>query len=184
MLKPRLWSILAAAPFMVLAVLTGLALAGSHEQSSTKAQTDGPVIQKGSTVKIEYTLTDEKGTLLDTNKGKEPLAYTQGEGQIISGLEKALNGLHAGDEKHVVVPPEEAYGPVKPVIEVSTERIPPQARRVGAQLMAKVQNGPPVPFMVKEIKEKTIVLDGNHPLAGKTLTFDVKILNVEPAPTK
>ncbi len=184
MLKAREVLTFGVTPLMVLAFLTGLALAESHEKLPGKAKPEDPVIQNGSTVKLEYTLTDEKGKLLDTNKGKEPLVYTQGEGQIIRGLEKALKGLHAGDEKHVVVPPEEAYGPIKPVIEVSKERIPAQYQRVGAQIMARTQNGPPIPLAVKEIKEKTVVLDGNHPLAGKSLTFDVKVISVEPAPAK
>lgn len=184
MLKTKVASILVATPVMVVALGWGLALAESPGGAPGKA--GDPGIQKGSTVKLEYTLTDGKGKLLDTNKEQEPLTYIHGEGQIIRGLEKALIGLRVGDQKHVVVPPEEAYGPIKPeaVVEVPKERIPPESRKVGAHLMARNQNGPPIPFLVKEVKEKTIVLDANHPLAGMTLTFDVKIVGVDPAPTK
>ena len=99
-------------------------------------------------------------------------------------MEKALRGLHAGDQKRVVIPPEEAYGPIRPVIEVPKEKIPPQAHRVGTSLMVRNGDSPPIPVQVKEIKEKTIVLDANHPLAGMSLTFEVKVVGVEPAQTK
>ncbi len=188
MLRTKVASILVATLAMAMAMGGALALAESPEKEPAKAKTADPVIQNGSTVKLEYTLTDKEGKLLDTNKGQEPLTYTHGEGQIIPGLEKALNGLHAGDQKHVVVPPEEAYGPVKSeaVIEVPKERIPPDSLKVGTRLMARNQqgNGPPMPLLVKEVKEKTVVLDANHPLAGMTLTFDVKIVSVAPATAK
>ncbi len=188
MLKTKVASILVAMLVMVAALGAGLALAESPEKEPAKAKVADPVIQNGSTVQLEYTLTDKEGKILDTNKGQEPLTYTQGEAQIIPGLEKALKGLHAGDQKHVVVPPEEAYGPIKPeaVIEVPKERIPPDSLKVGTRLMARNQqgSGSPIPLLVKEVKEKTVVLDANHPLAGMTLTFDVKIVSVDPAPAK
>jgi len=184
MLRVRYGSILLSTPLMLLAFAAGLVLAESSEKTAAKDKTNAPEIQKGATVKIEYTLTDEKGKVLDTSKGKEPLTYIDGEGQIIPGLEKALRGLHTGDQKRVVVPPAEAYGLVKPIIEVPKERIPPQAHRVGYSLMVRNQNGAPIPVQVKEVKEKTIVLDPNHPLAGMSLTFDVKVISVEPAQTK
>jgi FKBP-type peptidyl-prolyl cis-trans isomerase 2 len=184
MLRVRYASILLSTPVMLLAFVAGLALAESPEKTAAKDKTNAPEIQKGATVKIEYTLTDEKGKVLDTSKGKEPLTYIDGEGQIIPGLEKALRGLHAGDQKRVVVPPEEAYGPIRPVIEVPKEKIPPQAHRVGTSLMVRNGDSPPIPVKVREIKEKTIVLDANHPLAGMVLTFDVKVISVEPAQTK
>lgn len=170
---------LATGPAMVLAMTAGLALAGAP----AKDKPDSPGIQSGSIVKLEYKLTDEKGALLDTNEGKEPLSYTHGQGQIISGLEKALGGLHVGDAKHVVVPPEQAYGPIRPeaFIEVPKERIPEKLQTVGTHLMSRSNDGQPLAAVVKEVKEKTIVLDVNHPLAGKALTFDIKIVDIESA---
>ena len=184
MQKIKIASILATTPMMILALVAGLALAESPEKVPAKA--GDPGIQNGSTVKMEYTLSDGKGKILDTNKEQEPLTYVHGEGQIIPGLEKALTGLHVGDQKHVVVPPQEGYGPIKPeaIIEVQKERIPPESQKVGTQLMARNQNGPPIPLLVKEVKEKTVILDANHPLAGMTLTFDVRIVGVEPVRTK
>jgi len=184
MLRVRYGSILLSTPVMLLAFVVGLVVAESPEKTSTKDKTNAPEIQKGATVKIEYTLTDEKGKILDTSKGKDPLTYIHGEGQIIPGLEKALKGLRAGDRKQVTVSPEDAYGPVKPIIEVPKERIPPQAQRVGFSLMVRNGDAPPTPVQVKEVKEKTIVLDPNHPLAGMSLTFDVKVISVEPSQGK
>ena len=186
MLKTRVVSVLATTMLIALALAAGLALAEPPEKAVAKPQTGAAEIQNGSTVKMEYTLTDKDGKILDTNKGEEPLTYTHGEGQIIRGLEKALTGLHVGDQKHVVIPPEEGYGQFKPeaIIEVPAEKIPPESRKVGAHLMARNQDGPPIPILVKEVKEKTVVLDANHPLARKTLTFDIKIVKVDPAPAK
>ena len=160
MMKTRYGSILAIITPICLTFVAGIASAEPPEQKAVKPAANAAEIQKGATVRIEFTLTDDKGKLLDTNRGREPLTYIHGEGQIIPGLEKALTGLHAGDEKHVVVPPEEGYGPVKfgTVMEVPKGQIPPQAQRVGATFMVRVQNAPPAQIWVKEVKEKTIVL--------------------------
>lgn len=139
-------------------------------------------IEHGSTVRLEYTLKDDTGTVLDTNKGGSPLTYTQGEQQIIPALEKQLAGLHAGDEKKVVLKPEEAYGTVDPSAqtEVAKELLPQEALGVGKRLMARDASGEERPVTIKEVKDKTVVLDLNHPLAGKTLSFDIKVLGVDP----
>ena len=103
MLRVRYGSILLSTPLMLLAFVVGLVLAESPENAAAKDKTNAPEIQKGATVKIEYTLTDEKGKVLDTSKGKEPLTYIDGEGQIIPGLEKALRGLHQRSDRKSVV---------------------------------------------------------------------------------
>jgi FKBP-type peptidyl-prolyl cis-trans isomerase SlyD len=139
-------------------------------------------VENGSNVSIEYTLKDEGGKVLDTNKGKNPLTFTQGQQQIIPGLERELVGMHAGEEKKVVVKPEDGYGPVVPnaQTEVPKDAVPKEGLKVGTPLMARSGSGETRPVVVKEIKENTVVLDLNHPLAGKTLFFDVKVLGVEP----
>ena len=139
-------------------------------------------IEKGSTVQIEYTLSEDGGAVLDTNKGKEPLTYTHGDDQIMPALEKQLAGMHAGEEKHVVLKPDEAYGPVNPtaVTEVPKEMLPKDSLSVGSRLIARNSEGQMRPVTVKEVKDSTVVLDLNHPLAGKTIVFDVKVLGVEP----
>jgi FKBP-type peptidyl-prolyl cis-trans isomerase 2 len=183
MKRTRYTSLLAAGSVMILAMTAGLAMAEPEAAAPEKSEPGKAGIQNGSTVQLEYTLTDDKGTVLDTNKEADPLVYTHGQGQIIPGLEKALVGLRVGDAKHVVVPPDEAYGPIRPeaFVEVPKERIPEKSQTVGVHLMAQSKNGQPIHAFVKEIREKTIVLDTNHPLAGKALTFDIKVVGIEPA---
>jgi FKBP-type peptidyl-prolyl cis-trans isomerase 2 len=139
------------------------------------------VIADGATVQLEYTLTDGSGAVLDSNKGQKPLVYTQGGQQIIPGLEKQLAGLHTGDEKKVTLKPEEAYGPVDPAAqtEVPKDALPADALVVGTTLLARNAAGESRPVVVKEVKDQTVVLDLNHPLAGKTLVFDVKVLSID-----
>jgi len=143
-------------------------------------------IEKGSSVKIEYTLKDDKGAVLDTNAGKEALAFTQGAQQIIPGLDKALLGMKAGDTKKVTVKPEDAYGPLDPKAEaeVAKDVLPQGAAVVGTRLLARGEDGQPRPVTVKAVKDTTVLLDLNHPLAGQTLFFDVKVVSVDPPAAK
>ena len=136
-------------------------------------------------VQIEYTLSDDAGKVIDSNKGQPPLTYTQGNHQLMVGLENQLAGLRAGQEKKVVLKPDEAFGAVDPSAqtEVPKEVLPPESLVVGAQLMARTAAGEERPVVVKEIKDKTVVVDLNHPLAGKTLVFEIKVLGIE-APSK
>jgi FKBP-type peptidyl-prolyl cis-trans isomerase SlyD len=152
--------------------------------STTFAQTPAPTpaaVQTGSTVSLEYTLKDDGGQVLDSNKGGTPLVFVQGQRQIISGLERELVGMRPGEEKQVMVKPEDAYGEVVPnaQIEVPRDAIPKEGLKVGTQLTARSGSGEARPVTVKEIKEATVVLDLNHPHAGKVLHFDVKILGVQ-----
>jgi FKBP-type peptidyl-prolyl cis-trans isomerase SlyD len=148
---------------------------------------DDKVVKDGAVVSLQYTLTGEDGKLIESNKGKDPLKYTHGKRQMIPGLEKELAGMKVGGEKHVKVKPEDAYGPVnsKAVQEVAKEKIPPDGLKVGAILHGQGPQGQPFQARVRELKEKTVVIDMNHPMAGKTLVFDVKVLDIQPpaAPT-
>jgi len=164
-----------------LTLALALGVAGAQEKEKEKAAS--PAIENGAKVQLEYTLKDDGGKVLDSNKGHEPLTYTQGQKQIIPGLEQALSGMHAGEEKKVTIKPVDAYGEVNPnaVTEVPKEMLPPDALKVGTELMAQSQAGDRRIVRIKEVKEKTVVIDLNHPLAGKTLFFDVKVLGVEPA---
>ena len=143
----------------------------------------GSAIQEGSFVSIEYTLTDESGAVIDSNVGKEPLTYIQGAGQIVKGLEQELTGMKVGDQKKVSVKPEDGYGiPDQQAFqEVARETIPVEAQKAGSMLMTKGPDGRGMPIRVHEVKEKTVVVDFNHPLAGKTLKFDVKITDIKAA---
>jgi FKBP-type peptidyl-prolyl cis-trans isomerase SlyD len=143
-------------------------------------------IHDGAIVTIDYTLTDDTGAVIDSTAGKEPLTYIQGAGQIVPGLERALNGLKAGDQKKVEVRPEEGYGmpDEKAFQELPKDKIPPDAQKVGALLMTKSPDGRMIPIRVHKITGDTVVVDLNHPLAGKTLHFDVTVKDIKSAEAK
>jgi FKBP-type peptidyl-prolyl cis-trans isomerase 2 len=151
-------------------------------RSAEKAKQEN-VVKDGSLVSLQYSLSEENGDLIESNKGKDPLKYTHGSKQIVPGLEKELTGMKVGGEKRVKVKPEDAYGLISPKAfqEVPREQIPANGLKVGATLSAKGPHGQEIPVRVHEIKEKTVVLDLNHPMAGKTLLFDIKILDVQPS---
>ena len=138
-------------------------------------------VQQGVLVSIEYTLTDESGKVIESNVGKEPLTYMHGAGQIVRGLEEELAGMKVGEQKKIQVKPEEGYGLADPnaIQEILKDKIPAEAQQVGATLMTKGADGRSLPMRIKEIKEKTVVVDFNHPLAGKTLNFDVKVTDLK-----
>ena len=137
------------------------------------------MIKEGSKVKFDYTLTVE-GKVVDTSAGRGPLEYTHGAGHIIPGLEKELLGMNVGDKKSVDVAPEEGYGKV---LDEAIRRVPKEA--IGGAENLKVGDmvgasnaGHTFRGVVKEITDKEVVLDFNHPLAGKTLHFDVEIKEI------
>lgn len=135
-------------------------------------------VSPGHAVSLEYTLTLDDQSVLESNVGKEPMTYTQGAHEIVPGLEMAMEGMKKGERKHVIVAPADGYGPIDPQAfrEVKKALIPAAAQKVGAQLQGQSAEGPTGFPIVKEIKEETVVLDFNHPLAGKTLHFDVTVL--------
>ena len=137
-------------------------------------------VAAGKEVSIEYTLTLEDKTVVDTNVGGQPFTFVQGNQQIIPGLEKQIEGLKVGDNKKITVQPDEGYGAVnqEAFLEVDKGQLPPEALHAGAQIQGQTPEGQPMRGMVKEVKEGTVVLDFNHPLAGQTLYFDVKVLEV------
>jgi FKBP-type peptidyl-prolyl cis-trans isomerase SlyD len=155
----------------------------AHLAAAEKSKNDR-VIKDGMMVSLEYTLKSADGKVMETSKGREPLKYIHGKKMMIPGLEKELTGMKIGGEKHVTVKPEDAYGKINPsaVQEIPKEKIPPNGLKVGAVLAAKSPEGMVVPMTVRQIKEKTVVLDMNHPMAGKTLVFDVKVVDIQPAP--
>ena len=137
------------------------------------------MIKEGSKAKFDYTLTVD-GKVADTSAGRGPLEYTHGAGMIIPGLEKELLGMKVGDKKTVTVKPEEGYGLV---LQEAIKRVPKEAisnadeLKVGDMVGAS-NGGHTFRAVVKEIGEKEITLDFNHPLAGKELVFDVEIKEI------
>lgn len=140
------------------------------------------MIRNGSVVRFEYTLSGENGEVIESNKGKDPVTYTHGQHEVIPGLENELSGMKVNEEKNICLQPEEAYGAVDPkgFKEVPKTEIPAAAIEVGTPLSARSSEGEDVIIRVHEVKQKTVILDFNHPLAGKTLNFDVKVTNIEP----
>lgn len=143
----------------------------------------GGKITDGSVVLVEYTLSDGKGELIESTQGKEPLTYTHGQGQILPALEKELAGMRINEEKNVRLKPEDAYGPLDPQAyqEIPRKDVPEDALKVGNTLLARNDQGQMFPVRIHQVKDKTVILDFNHPLAGKTLTFAIKVLEINPA---
>lgn len=166
-------------PLLFILMLGNQVFAASAEKPK-----DNGVVKDGMLVTLDYTVKTPDGKLLETSKGSQPLKYIHGKKMMIPGLERELTGMKIGAEKHITIKPEDGYGKLNPnaVQEVPKEKVPPNALKVGAVLVGTDKNGSPMPMTVKEIKEKTVVMDLNHPLAGKTLVFDVKVIDVEPAP--
>ena len=165
-------------------ILLTFSLTPSLQAAPPEADT-AMTISDGKTVSMEYTLTLEDKKIVDTNVGGKPLNFTQGSHKIIPGLETALTGMKTGESKQVTIAPENGYGPQNPqaIQEVPIDKIPPEARKVGATLQGKDAQGRMVHPRVTEVKEQVVVLDFNHPLAGKTLYFDVKILDIKATDT-
>ena len=133
-------------------------------------------------VSFHYTLKDAKGQTLESSFGEEPLSYLEGVGQIIQGLEDALKGLKAGDKKSVHVPAAQAYGEFSQdlIVEVPKENIPKKDVEVGDRFHADSGGGSQV-VTVTKVTDSHVTVDGNHPLAGQDLNFDVEINEVREA---
>lgn len=134
-------------------------------------------------VSFHYTLKDDSGDVLDSSSGREPLSYLHGHGNIIPGLEKALEGTTVGHRSEVSVAAAEAYGETNPdlVFEAPREHFPADMKlEEGARVYAEGPEGP-VSFTVVRLTDNGAVLDGNHPLAGKQLHFDVEVVGIRPA---
>ena len=143
-------------------------------------------IQPNSFVVLEYTLRDDDGEVLDASdcEGGEPIAYVHGYGMLVPGLEAALVGLNQGDEREVIVPADAGYGERDDelVMELDRAEFPePAAVKVGDEFVAEAPDGDEVPMEVIEVRDDVVVVDANHPLAGITLHYSVKVREVRDA---
>ena len=165
----RVW----IAAMAAVLVVSGVCLDGQASEEKALQIADGM------RVTMEYTLTLPDKTVAQSTKGQAPFSYTHGKQEIIPGLEKELTGLKAGDKKRVTIPAADAYGLYDKarIITVPKKSVPPEAK-VGTMLRSASGQ----PATVLEIKGDSVVIDTNHPLAGKDLTFDVNILKVEHPP--
>ncbi len=133
-------------------------------------------------VSLHYTLTNYAGEQLDSSIGAEPLVYLHGAGNIISGLEEALNGKTAGEKFTVTIEPEKAYGEkqAEMIQVVSKKMFEGMPLEVGMQFHAEVSHGPGI-ITIIHVEGDEVTIDGNHPLAGERLTFAVEIIDVREA---
>jgi len=135
----------------------------------------------GDTVKIAYTGKLNDGTVFDSSEGRDPLEFVIGENTIIPTLEASVIGMSIGDKATVEVTAENAYGPHQPDAIQTVERsmIPAEVElAIGAQLQATAPDGQVLVLTVSAVEETTVTLDGNHPLAGQDLTFDIELMEI------
>ena len=138
-------------------------------------------VKNGDVVKVHYTGKVQDGEQFDSSVGKEPLEFTVGAGQMIKGFDTGVVGMKVGDKKVVVINAEEGYGErsEEAMIEFPKENVPAEMNlEVGLSLTLQDQEGRPFPVTVTEIREDAVVLDANHFLAGKTLVFDIEMVEV------
>ena len=138
--------------------------------------------KKGDTIKMNFTGKTEEGNVFGTTEGKEPLEFKLGEGQLIPGVENAIEGMNEGDKKTVELTPEKGYGDRKQelVQEVEKEKFPTDIEpEVGQMFEIPQPNGQKMLVTIADMSDDKITLDGNHPLAGKKLTFDLEVLEVK-----
>lgn len=138
-------------------------------------------VKSGDTVRIHYVGTLIDGNQFDSSQGREPLEFVVGSGQIIPGLDQALPGMSVGDTKTVNVPATEAYGQADPNARQSIprEQIPADIPvEIGTQLQMQTRDGRTVGVTVIEATDESVVLDANHPLAGKDLTFAIELVSI------
>jgi len=137
------------------------------------------VVAAGKTVKLNYTLSAD-GEVVDTTKDKDPLEYVHGEGTLLPALEQELDGMKKGDHRDVTLPADKGFGKIyeEAVLEVPKDKLPEGEIAVGTVLATQGPNGNPLRGIIKEIKDQSVVLDFNHPLAGKTLKFEIDVVEI------
>jgi peptidylprolyl isomerase len=141
-------------------------------------------IQSGDTVSVHYTGRIENGEIFDSSQGRRPLSFTVGAGQLIRGFDEAVVGMLAGDTKTVTIPPEMGYGPRREelVVDIPRDTVPEGMElEKGMRLELVDPQGNKIPAEVFEILDEVVKMDLNHFLAGKTLVFEIEILEVTPS---
>jgi FKBP-type peptidyl-prolyl cis-trans isomerase 2 len=138
--------------------------------------------QDGDKVKVHYHGRLRTGETFDSSEGRDPLEFTVGAGQMIKGFDEGVKGMQVGDKKTVEIGAEEAYGQRESgnMIEFPKDQFPPEMNpEVGMQLMLSNDKGQQFPVVVAEVKENSVVLDANHPLAGQDLIFDIEMVDIQ-----
>lgn len=141
-------------------------------------------IQKNHVVSIDYTLKNDEGTVLDTSSGSSPLVYLHGSGALISGMETGLEGKSEGADFSISITPDDAYGNhdknlLHQIDRKELAHLPDLA--IGMELEVQTEEGSPLIMTIVELSDDIVVLDGNHPLAGQTLHFEIQVRNIREA---
>jgi len=137
--------------------------------------------EAGNKVKVHYTGTFDDGEVFDSSRETDPLEFELGAGQVIPGFDQAITGMEVGETKKVRIPEDEAYGPYNPEMVFTTdqsqfdESVNPE---VGQQFQAETPDGQPLFLVVKEVDGDKIVMDANHPMAGKDLNFELELVEI------
>ena len=137
--------------------------------------------KSGDTVKVHYTGKLEDGTVFDSSRERDPITFTLGSGNVIPGFDQGVQGMQPGESKTLKIPPTDAYGERqdKLVVDVPSNRFPEEIDpKVGEQYQMQQSDGRTVNVTVTEMKDEMVTLDANHPLAGKTLIFDVELVAI------
>lgn len=137
--------------------------------------------QSGDQVKVHYHGRLTTGETFDSSAGREPLEFTVGSGMVIKGFDEGVTGMGIGEKKTITIPVNEAYGPVNPqmVFNVPKSNLPAEITpEPGMQLMMHAGGGQQLPVVITEVLEDHVVIDGNHPLAGQDLVFDLELVEI------
>lgn len=135
----------------------------------------------GDTVSVHYTGTLADGSVFDSSRGRDPLQFTVGEGRVIPGFDAAVSGMAVGEEKKVTIPADQAYGAHRPelMVEVDRAQFPADLHpEIGQQLQLS-RGGQVFVVTVRDLSDGSVLLDGNHPLAGQDLTFALELVGVQ-----
>ncbi|MFH1420353.1 MAG: peptidylprolyl isomerase [Candidatus Aenigmatarchaeota archaeon] len=141
------------------------------------------IVKKGDKVKVDYTGTFDDGTVFDaSSKHGKPLEFTAGAGDVIKGFDDAVIGMKKGDEKQIKILPKDGYGEPdeRMIIKIPKEKVPASAKP-GMMLIMGAPNGEKMPVKIAKILDKEVVVDANHPMAGKALNFKIKVVDISSA---
>jgi peptidylprolyl isomerase len=175
------WNVFIICFVLMSAILLTTGCSKGTTSKTTETVNANSIAKSGDTVKVEYTGKLSDGTIFDSSVGKDPLEFTLGNNQVIVGFEKAVTGMKVGESKTVTIPAAEAYGQYRNdlVFVMDRSNFPAeQEPKVGMRFQGTNQAGTLL-YTIIEVNETTVKVDGNHALAGKDLTFEIKLVEIK-----